>query len=199
MFSPHWTEAKSMTTNVTIRNATPADAAALLDIYAPYVRETAVTFECDPPSVEDFTARIASTIKRYPYLVAEHDGVPVGYAYASPFKGRSAYDWSVELSIYVERDSRRSGIGRALYTAIAEELRDMGIVNLYACIATAECEDEYVSFGSMRFHERMGFSLAARFSQVACKFGRWYVIVWMYKPIGDHAPNPSPVNWKSQA
>ena len=188
-----------MTATVTIREATPEDAGALLAIYAPYVRETAVTFECEPPSEEAFAKRIATTLERYPYLVAERDGKPVGYAYASPFKGRSAYDWSVELSIYVDRDNRRDGIGRALHTAIADQLRAMGIVNLYACIATAEAEDEYVTFGSIRFHERMGFVEAARFSQVACKFGRWYDVVWMYKPVAEHTPDPAPVTWRSQS
>lgn len=188
-----------MTATLTIRNATPEDAPALLRIYAPYVRGTAVTFELQAPSEEAFAERIRSTIQRYPYLVAERDCVPIGYAYASPFKGRAAYDWSVELSVYVDRTSLRNGVGRALYGAIEDELRAMGIVNLYACIATAEAEDEYVTFDSILFHERMGFSVAARFPQVACKFGRWYDIVWMSKAIREHESNPKPVAWRSQS
>ena len=188
-----------MTVVPKIRSATPEDAGALLRIYAPYVRDTAVTCECEVPTEQAFAARIANTTERYPYLVAELDGRQVGYAYASPFKGRAAYDWSVELSVYVEKKNQRHGIGRALYAALQEELHDMGIVNLYACITAAAEDDEYVTSGSIRFHERMGFSVAARYLQAACKFGRWYDVVWMHKAIRDHEPNPAPVVWKSQA
>lgn len=180
-----------------IRNATPQDAEALLRIYAPYVRDTAVSFEYEPPTEAEFATRIATTLERYPYLVAQRKGTPVGYAYASPFKSRAAYDWSVELSVYVNREDRRGGVGQALYDAIEKELRAMGVVNLYACIATAEHEDEYVTFGSLRFHERMGFSVVALFPQVACKFDRWYDITWMHKAIGEHMPCPAPVAWKT--
>ena len=90
-----------MTQNIRIRLATPADAPALLDVYAPYVRQTAITFEYDVPSVEEFTARIEQTLTRYPYLIAEVDGAVAGYAYASPFHARAAYGWDTELSIYL--------------------------------------------------------------------------------------------------
>ena len=128
---------------VTIRPAGPNDAAALLAIYRPYVENTAITFEYDVPTEEEFRARIAHTITRYPYLIAEREGRPVGYAYAGPFKERAAYDWAVEVSIYVAQECRRSGIGRALYRALEEVLAEMGIQNLEACIAVPA-----VSFGS---------------------------------------------------
>lgn len=184
-----------MTEGIVVRSATPSDAGALLRIYAPYVRETAISFEYEPPSEDVFAARIAATLERYPYCVAERDGDPVGYAYASPYKGRAAYDWSVELSVYVDRDARSKGIGRTLYAALEDKLGAMGIVNLYACIVTTDAEDEFVTFASIRFHESMGFSPVARFPQVASKFGRWYDTVWMFKQIGEHAPNPAPVAW----
>ncbi len=93
-----------------IRMATPDDAEALLAIYAPYVRDTAIAFEWDVPTVEEFRARIARTLERYPYLVAESaGGRALGYAYAGPFRERKAYDWACELSIYVARDARGCG------------------------------------------------------------------------------------------
>ncbi len=107
--------------SIQIRSAAPADAPALLAIYAPYVAHTAITFEYDVPAEAEFARRIAETLKRYPYLVAEEDGVPVGYAYAGKFHDRAAYDWSVETSIYVEQHRKRQGIGRQLHGALERE------------------------------------------------------------------------------
>ena len=109
--------------SIQIRPAVPADAPALLAIYAPYVAQTAITFEYDVPTETEFACRIADTLKKYPYLVAEQDGVPVGYAYAGKFHDRAAYDWSVETSIYVEQHQKRRGIGRLLHDALEQELR----------------------------------------------------------------------------
>lgn len=95
-----------------IRMAEEADAPALLDIYRPYVEQTAITFEYDVPTSAEFARRITATLQRYPYLVAEADGVPVGYAYAAPFKERAAYDWAVETSIYVRQGLRRAALQR---------------------------------------------------------------------------------------
>ena len=106
--------------SIQIRSAAPADAPALLAIYAPYVAHTAITFEYDVPAEAEFARRIAETLKRYPYLVAEEDGVPVGYAYAGKFHDRAAYDWSVETSIYVEQHQKRRGIGRLLHDALEQ-------------------------------------------------------------------------------
>ncbi len=167
--------------NITIRHATTADAAALAAIYAPYVRDTAVSFEVEPPTVEEFEGRIARTLERYPYLVAERDGVIVGYAYAGPLKERAAYATSVELSVYVDADYRRVGIGSMLYSAIEDSLAEIGVTNLYACVAYPPEEDEYLTYSSVRFHERMGFEIAGHFHGCARKFGRSYDVVWMEK------------------
>lgn len=177
-----------------VRAATPGDAAALLAIYAPYVRDTAVSFEYDVPSEREFARRIAGTLESHPYLVAERDGRPAGYAYVSPFKERVAYSWSVETSIYVDRDMRRGGVGRALYLALEESLRAMGILNANACIAMpaevgagrAAEPDEHLTDDSERFHERMGYWLVGRFHQCGYKFGRWYDMIWMEKMLGEH-------------
>lgn len=119
----------------TIRLATPNDAPALLAIYEPYVRQTAITCEYEVPSVEEFAGRIERTLKRYPYLVMELDGRPVGYAYVSPLNSREAYDWSVETSIYLARDVRHGGLGRKLHDALKQCLIAMGITNMCALIA----------------------------------------------------------------
>lgn len=175
---------------ITIRTAVQQDAKVLLEIYAPYVKKTAITFEYDVPSVEEFARRISKVLQKYPYLVAEVNGEPVGYAYAGPFKERAAYDWAVETTVYVREDMKKSGIGRALYTALEEALAAQGILNLNACIAFPENEDEYLTRDSVKFHERMGFETAGRFHKCGCKFGRWYDMVWMEKLIGNHVENP---------
>ena len=179
--------------DVHIRFATVHDAPELLAIYAPYVEDTAITFETTTPTLEEFAGRIERTLERYPYLVAERDGQIVGYAYAGPFKTRAAYDWSIETSIYVRRDARRTGAGRKLYDTLERVLRAQGIVNMNACIAYADREDEYLQRDSVTFHERLGYRLVGEFHDVAHKFGRWYSIIWMEKAIAEHLPDQPPV------
>jgi len=166
-----------------LRPAVPEDAAALLAIYAPYVTDTAVTYEYDVPTVAEFCGRIEETLKRFPYLAAEKDGVILGYAYAGAFRTRAAYSRCAELSIYLSMDARRQGIGSALYKALEERLASMGYRNLYACIAWSETEDEYLSHDSVRFHTAMGFHHAGLFRGCAEKFGRLYDMVYMEKHI----------------
>ena len=171
---------------IDIRPATPDDAAALLAIYAPYVAETAISFEYEVPSEEEFRQRIIGFSKEYPYLVAEEDGRIVGYAYAHIFHGRAAYQWSVETSIYVDCHEKRKGIGKVLHEALEEALKAQGILNMEAAIAYIEEEDEYLTHDSIRFHEWMGYKKVAHFHQCGRKFGRWYDVVWMEKIIGEH-------------
>ena len=123
-----------------IRHATPSDAEALRAIYAPYVEQTAITFEYDVPTVEEFAARISGTLEEFPYLVVEDGGRVLGYAYAGRLKARRAFDWAVETSIYLAGDARGRGIGRALHDALADELARMGVTNLYALVAATEDE-----------------------------------------------------------
>lgn len=175
-----------MSDSVSIRAAVPEDAAALLAIYAPYVEHTAITFEYDVPSLSEFRGRIEKTLTRYPYLVAEIDGKPVGYAYAGPLKDRRAYDYCVELSIYVDETCRKHGVGRLLYDGLENCLGEMGITNLYACIGYPDIEDEYLTKNSAGFHEHMGYEIIGSFRKCGYKFKRWYSMVWMEKIIGDH-------------
>lgn len=173
-----------------IRFAKEADAAELLAIYAPYVKNTAITFEYDVPSVEEFAQRIRSVSSRYPYIAAELDGEIIGYAYASAFHTRAAYDWSVEMSIYLKQEKRRFGIGGKLYDIMEAMLRKQGFLNLNACIAYSDIEDETLTKASVRFHEKRGFSIIGRFSKCGYKFNRWYGMVWMEKHIGEHTTPP---------
>lgn len=175
---------------IEIKIASPADAEALLDIYAPYIKNTAVTFEYHVPSVEEFAERIRHTLKKYPYLMAVKNGEILGYAYAGPLHPRAAYAWSVETSIYVKKDKKHLGIGKLLYEALEKVLKKQHMLNVNACIAYPEKEDEYLTRDSVRFHEHMGYQLVAEFHQCAYKFGRWYHMVWMEKHIGAHVEHP---------
>ncbi len=169
-----------------IRVASLHDAEALLRIYAPYVEKTAITFEYEVPTLAEFTKRIRRTLERYPYLVAEADGTPVGYAYANPFKERAAYDWAVETTVYVAENGKRLGVGRSLYAALEKALAAQNILNLNACIGYPAKEDAYLTQDSVKFHQRMGYRMVGKFSQCGYKFDRWYDMVWMEKHIGEH-------------
>ena len=183
-----------MNTNtfITIRTAILSDAQALLNIYSPYVEHTAITFEYDVPSVEEFASRIKNTLQKYPYLVAEKIGRLLGYAYASPFHERPAYDWAVETSIYVDQNIKHQGIGRRLHDALEDALRSQGILNMNACIAYPPEEDEYLDKNSVEFHTHMGYRLVGEFYKCGYKFHRWYNMVWMEKLIGNHLSDQKP-------
>ncbi|MBQ8397825.1 MAG: N-acetyltransferase [Clostridia bacterium] len=171
---------------LTIRPAAVGDAAALSAIYAPYVRETTVTFEYDPPSAEEFAHRIRGISEKYPYFVCCDGDTPVGYAYAHAFRERAAYDWDVEMSIYVDRGHRHGGVGRMLYEALEAALREMGIVNCYACITSPNP-------ASIAFHTALGYRELAVFPRTGFKFGRWLDVTWMVKQINPHRDEPQPV------
>ncbi|MCF0128863.1 MAG: N-acetyltransferase family protein [Pseudobutyrivibrio sp.] len=172
--------------DIIIRDVRLEDAASLLEIYGPYVKETAITFEYEVPSVDEFKARIENITKKYPYFVAELEGKIVGYCYAGIFKARAAYDWAVETTIYVKKDLRRSGVGRKLYAKLEEALKAQGILNLCACIACPREGNEYLTDDSIRFHESLGYELVGRFHQCGYKFDHWFDMVWMEKMVGEH-------------
>lgn len=178
---------------IAIRVAKPEDAKALLAIYAYYVKNTAVTFEYEVPSLEEFAGRIKNTLKKYPYFVAEIDGEIVGYAYAGEFHARAAYQWSAEVSIYIKENARGRGIGAALYAKLESTLKEMGVLNVNACIAYSQAEDEYLTKASESFHAHAGYVKAAEFHQCGFKFNRWYGMIWMEKMLGEHTKKPMPV------
>lgn len=182
-----------MDTNISIRMATEADAKEILEIYAPYVTDTAVTFEYDVPSVAEFSKRIHDTLQTYPYIVALEDGRIVGYAYASAFKKRPAYDWAVETTLYLKQDHRGGGLGKKLYLALEDILKRQNIINLNACIAYTSGGDIRLNNASTAFHERLGYSKAAHFTKCGYKFGTWYDMIWMEKMLKEHPDTPDPV------
>lgn len=168
-----------------IRIASPEDAPALVEIYAPYVQDTAITFEYEVPTAEEFSDRILHTLKKYPYLVAVEEDCILGYAYASAFKARAAYSWSVETSLYVRQDLRHQGLGSALHNALEEQLRRQHVCNLCACIT-------YPNPDSITFHEHHGYRLTAHFHCSGFKLGAWHDIVWMERELCPHTIPPLP-------
>ena len=174
-----------MQSDITIRIARESDKEELLAIYAPYVSETAITFEYTVPTLEEFRERMTKTLMKYPYRVAVQETEILGYAYASEFKNRAAYDWAVETTIYVKQDSRKSGVGKKLYQALEEVLKQQHICNLYACIA-------YPNPGSIGFHEHLGYQTIGHFSKCGYKFETWYDMIWMEKMIAEHDLHPEP-------
>lgn len=151
----------------TIREASPQDAASIVRIYNPYVRETTISFEEAEVSPGDMASRIDEVVAAgLPWLVALRDGEVVGYAYAGKWKGRCAYRFSVEASVYVDARAHRSGVARSLYQALFAALRERGI---HAVIAGIAQPNE----ASVAFHESFGMKKVAHFEQVGSKFGRW--------------------------
>lgn len=171
---------------ILIRAARPEDAEKLLNIYAPYVETTSITFEYTVPSVEEFRSRIKSTLNRYPYLTAVRGNEIVGYAYASEFRTRAAYSWDVETSIYIKMDQKGNGIGKKLYDCLEKILAAQHIQNLYACIT-------YPNPQSIGFHEHLGYRTIGHFTKCGYKFQHWDDMIWMEKMLGDHPKTPEKV------
>jgi len=150
-----------------IRQASIADAAAIAAIYNHYVRETSITFEEQTVDLSDMAARIAEVRgASLPWLVHEREGIVTGYAYASKWKGRCAYRYSVESSVYLAPDATGRGIGAELYRRLIEELTGLGLHVAIGGIALPNA-------ASVALHEKLGFRKVAEFSEVGFKFGRW--------------------------
>ena len=176
-----------------IRLVNTDDAGSLLDIYAPYVRESAVTFECGVPDKEEFAERIDRILKEYPYLAAVENGEIVGYAYAGIFRVREAYRHTAEVSIYVDSAHHGRGIGRMLYEHLESILVRQNVNVLYACVSKTEREnDEHLTDGSIRFHAKMGYSSVGEHYLCGYKFDQWYSMIWMEKVIAPRKEHPEP-------
>ena len=160
-----------------IRLAAACDAAALLDIYAPYITDTAITFEYEVPAAEEFAARIQETLATHPYLVCERDGVPVGYAYAHRIRERAAYDWAAELSIYLAPAAQGQGVGTALYQCLTDLLVLQHLRVLYGCVTLPNEK-------SRRLHEKLGFSLVGVWHGSGWKQNGWHDVGWFEKRVG---------------
>lgn len=168
-----------------IRLATPEDASAILDIYAPYINDTVITFEVKVPSTADFSRRAEKIMARFPYIVVERNGRIAGYAYAHPAGEREAYQWNAELSVYVHGDFQRRGLGSRLYSALIELLSLMGYRNLYAVITMP-------NEASVAMHRRLGFKPLAVHKNAGYKLGKWHDVAWLEKNLGPYGPEPEP-------
>ncbi len=171
-----------------IRLATIEDVPRILEIYKYYVENTSISFEYDAPTLEEFKERYTTISKKYPYIVIEENGVIKGYAYANTFKARAAYNWSVEVSIYLDKECRGRGSGQALYTELEQYLKKQNIVNTNACVT-------YPNPNSMAFHKKMGFKEVAHFHECGYKFNEWHDMIWLEKSIGEHKGDMPDVIW----
>jgi phosphinothricin acetyltransferase len=169
-------------TSISIRDARAGDAAAVLDIYRPFVTDTAVSFEMEPPTAAEIEARIASAQSRWAWLVAERDGQVAGYAYASAFRTRAAYRFTAEVSAYVHPAHRGGGVARALYRRLFEVLIGKGYCNAYAGIALP-------NDASVAFHQALGFTSVGVFHRAGWKFGRWHDVSWWEVTLQDRPPD----------
>lgn len=174
-----------------LRPATLEDAEGILSIYAPYVMNTAVSFEYEVPSIEAFRERMTGIMKDYPYIVAEDENGIAGYAYASLFHSRKAYRHSVETSIYVKSSERKKGIGKALYAELERILMKQNVFVLYACITCTDREDdEHLTRASIDFHNHMGYKHVGIHELCGYKFDKWYSVCWMEKLIKERPLHP---------
>jgi L-amino acid N-acyltransferase YncA len=169
----------------TIRLATENDAAATRAIYVPIVKQTSFSFELTPPNVSDMRQRLVKTLERLPWLVCEYGGVVVGYTYANPHRVRAAYQWSVEVSVYVHAEYRQKRVARALYTSLFALLRLQGYYNVYAGITLP-------NDGGVRLHESLGFQSVGVYEAVAYKLGAWQDVSWWQMMLQDRPGAPKP-------
>jgi L-amino acid N-acyltransferase YncA len=167
-----------MSNLVIIRSARESDAPAMRAIYAPYVRDTCISFEEEVPSIEQYATRVKKYIAGWACLVAEREGYVIGYAYGSTHRERAAYRWSVETTIYVASDAQRGGIGRGLYEALLPKLAEKGFCNAYAGVALP-------NKASVAVHEAVGFKSIGVFPRVGYKFGEWRDVAWFHLPLRE--------------
>ena len=168
-----------------VRDATVDDAARCAEIYAPYVRDTVVSFELEPPTAAVMAGRIEAALARHAWLVLEDGGRVVGYAYGSTFNARAAYDWSTSVSVYTEMGRRRTGAGRALYTALLDRLAARGYRTALAGIGLP-------NDASVGLHTAMGFEPVGTYHRVGWKLGRWHDVAWYQRPLGDPTDDAPP-------
>jgi phosphinothricin acetyltransferase len=168
----------------TIRLATPADAEQVFAIYAPIVAESVISFEETAPNVAEMAHRIETTLLKYPWLVCEDGGSVLGYAYATEYRKRSAYRWSVETSVYVDAGARRRGVGAALYESLFALLELQGFVSAFAGIALP-------NEASIALHQHAGFEIIGIYRTVGFKLGGWHDVGWWQRPLTLEPLTPS--------
>jgi len=154
-----------------IRFATPADAAAVVEIYGPFCQDSPITFETERPAVTEIETRIRKIVERFPWLICENQSEVLGYAYAGPHRDRAAYRWSVDVAIYLSEKGRGQGFGTALYTVLFKLLKIQGYFRAYAGITLPNP-------GSIRLHQRLGFEPVGVYQQVGYKANAWHDVSW---------------------
>lgn len=163
---------------ILVRDATPADAAACAAIYEPYVARTTVSFEVEPPDVAEMARRIAAAQEHHAWLVAEHGGDVVGYAYAGAWRTRAAYRHTCEVSVYVDETARGGGIGTRLYAALLDRVRALG---MRQAVGGATMPND----ASERLHRGLGFEVVGTFREVGLKQDQWCDVRWFQKSLAD--------------
>jgi len=172
-----------MLKNTRIRLADERDYASILQIYTPFITDTVITFEYKVPTIDEFGKRIIDVQKKYPWLVCEIKGEIVGYAYASCFNEREAYDWSVDFSVYINPQFHRKKIGKALYFSLFQLLKLQGYYNCYAGVTLPNIKSESL-------HQSFGFKKIGIYKNVGYKFGSWYDVKWYELKIKEHIKSP---------
>ncbi len=175
-----------MTGAAILRVAKPEDARAIAAIYAPYVRDTVISFETDPPDEAEMRRRIGVTLENYPWLVAELSGRVAGYAYASQHRTRLAYRWGCDVAVYLSPEAKRQRIGTALYTELMAILSRQGFRHAFGGIALPNP-------ASIALHERLGFRHLGTYSDVGYKLGAWHDVGWWQCQIASTAGAPEEV------
>ncbi|MEM7645433.1 MAG: GNAT family N-acetyltransferase [Pseudomonadota bacterium] len=160
-----------MLMNPHIRFARLGDCPQMIELYRPYIEESAISFETETPTIQEFSDRFQRITERYPWLVFEKSGEILGYAYGASHRARAAYDWSCEVTVYVRKNHHRQGIGQALYKMLFPLLEAQDFCNLYAGVTQP-------NLGSDRIHKSLGFQELGTFKNVGYKFSQWYDVSW---------------------
>ena len=161
----------AVSTSTGIRLAEPRDADAVAAIYEPNITKGVASFELVPPDAEEMARRMAATLATHPWLVCEHESRVIGYVYASQHNPRTAYQWSTNVTVYIDPAFHRRNVGRALYVSLFALLRLQGFYNAYGGITLPNA-------GSVGLHEALGFALVGIYRDVGYKFGRWHDVGW---------------------
>ena len=168
-----------------IRLAREQDSEQIQSIYAPIVRDSAISFELKPPTIDEMCARISKYLKTHPWLVCEQNKKIMGYAYASEHRSRWAYQWAADASVYIGESYRGKGVGRALYTSLFELLKFQGFYHVYAGVTLPNP-------GSVGLHEAMEFQPIGVYKSVGFKFGQWHDVGWWHLPLKALSAHPTP-------
>ncbi len=172
-----------MEKNIILRLADVSDAPRIQGIYAPYVTDTSITFEFEIPEVTEFERRISTTLEKFPYYVAEVDGIVAGYSYASLFRSRAAYGWTVESSVYLDETYKKMGLGTLLMNQLEETLAKQNIETIIACITSPNDP-------SVALHEKLGYVSVGHFKKCGFKHGQWKDVLWLEKHLSSQDTPP---------